>query len=484
MKKNILLVPLDERPCNLEYVVELFENQNIIYPSKEILGYKKTAADKVKILDFILANATKMDAIVISMDMLYFGGLLPSRLYIDKNISVWIDEVNTKLEELKNSNPALKIYGYQLIMRTPQYDSSDEEPDYYETHGLNIFKYGVWKHKKALGLSEGEMPIVPQEYIEDYEFRRESNITSLSKSLELLEKNVFDYFVIPQDDSHEFGYTAIDQIKIKEIIKSKKLENILIYPGADEVGAALVGRAVSPDQKNAKLLDSSIDGINMIPKYEDRPQILSFEAQLKVANINIVEDNYGYVIAINTCPGKMVESWEWQENKMDTSKRDFKKFIADIKVELALNKKVVIIDTAYSNGGDPELVKELNDANLLNKIHGYFAWNTSSNTIGFALALVNASYDMTNTKLVKKHLLDDFAYQTMTRWNIYKDELDKLNLTYFDLGSSQAEVIKIERTYINDVISKYLNTLTFDFEHKHPWNRMFEIKMKVNDEKN
>ena len=45
------------------------------------------------------------------------------------------------------------IYGFQVVMRCPNYSSSDEEPDYYEIYGAQIYKAGEVLHKDRLGIS-------------------------------------------------------------------------------------------------------------------------------------------------------------------------------------------------------------------------------------------------------------------------------------------------------------------------------------------
>ena len=53
MKKKIVYLPLDERPCNFDFPVELFahENLEIVRPHK--LGDKKIPADREQIREFL-----------------------------------------------------------------------------------------------------------------------------------------------------------------------------------------------------------------------------------------------------------------------------------------------------------------------------------------------------------------------------------------------------------------------------------------------
>lgn len=109
-------------------------------------------------------------------------------------------------------------------MRTPKYNSSDEEPDYYEVYGERIFRFG-WLSDKANreNLMESEQQELealqkelPQEVISDYETRRHFNVNANLTNIQLVKEGIIDFLSIPQDDSAPYGYTAIDQKKFME----------------------------------------------------------------------------------------------------------------------------------------------------------------------------------------------------------------------------------------------------------------------------
>ncbi|MBC8932469.1 DUF4127 family protein, partial [Escherichia coli] len=60
-----------------------------------------------------------------------------------------LNEYEVFLRGIKKEFPDKKIFLSNLIMRTPKYNSSDEEPDYYEQYGEAIFRYGWLKDKAA-----------------------------------------------------------------------------------------------------------------------------------------------------------------------------------------------------------------------------------------------------------------------------------------------------------------------------------------------
>ena len=230
---RILLLPLDERPCNYIYPQMIASSNHSVHltmPPLDILPKKKIPASFNKIRQYLLKEAVTQDALVISLDMLLYGGLLSSRLHhLTEDI---LEEHLDVLQELKTLNPHLKIYAFQCIMRCPQYNSSEEEPDYYEDYGYALFKkkYLEDKEERETLTSEEEIEKnslhIPEEVIRDYEDRRLINCRMNSKTLELLENNVIDFLVIPQDDSSPFGYTAKDQKIILKEIKEPSIHTL------------------------------------------------------------------------------------------------------------------------------------------------------------------------------------------------------------------------------------------------------------------
>ena len=141
---KILFLPLDERPCNYRFPAMMCKDCSgveLLMPPREMLGYKKQPADTDALMQWLLQNAENCDAAVISVDMLLFGGIVPSRLHH------WTKEeclakMNV-LRKLRQTSPKLKIYAFSLILRAPAYSSSEEEPDYYATWGRSLFELGL-----------------------------------------------------------------------------------------------------------------------------------------------------------------------------------------------------------------------------------------------------------------------------------------------------------------------------------------------------
>lgn len=488
---KILYLPLDERPCNYYYPRMIAESNpkiELILPKIDCLSHKKEAAVFEKIRTYLLENVKNSDVVIISLDMLIYGGLLPSRIHhysvekLEKRLNV--------VEELKAKNPQVKIYAFESIMRCPNYSSSEEEPDYYAKYGHEIFKKKYLIDKKyRVGITELEKKNlakikIPEDIVSDYEKRRDINLYINKLTLEYVRKNLLDFLVVPQDDSSPFGYTAIDQKEVITKIKQIDVERkVMVYPGADEVGLSLLARAYNEYYKKKPLIYpfySSSLGPSIIPLYEDRPMFESLMSQIIVtgARLASVPNEADIILAINS-PGKfMQESFEKNKDVTYSSFRHLKAFSYQIEDYIKKNKKVGVIDSAYANGGDEELVILLDNMGLFSRIDAYAGWNTNCNSTGTVLCQLEAG--KINLKNNVYHLIEDTLYQARIRQDIIEHVLPKMNLSYYEFNDKEAQV----NEYIAEKLLLQYNK--FKVAKKYhidklkvvtPWHRMFEIGM-------
>ena len=499
--KKILYIPLDERPCNYyypQYISSTRDDVTLIIPPLELLGNKKEPAKVDCLWEFVFENANTVDAIVLSVEMLVYGGLLPSRLHHLTKEDVK-QRINN-LEKLREKNDKTPIYAFNLIMRTPNLNTSDEEPDYYEDYGERIFQRAYLLDKKErIGLLNQEEQhlseiSIPKEFIEDYETRRQFNVEVNMLILDLVEKNIINFLSIPQDDSSEYGYTAMDQKKVYSNIRKKRLESkVMVYPGADEVGSTLVARALN-NLMNRKLkvypIFSSTFGPFITPLFEDRPIKESLKAHLLAANCMWAEDaqNADFILAINS-PGKMMQEGYEQNNKDVTynSFRQLQFFVDEIKSYIEKEIPVVLADSAFANGGEIELIEELDMNEILDKLISYKGWNTNCNTMGTSIAAGVFGFEKLEKPTIKKnvvyHLLDDCFYQSEIRNNITKEVLPSLGANYFDLNEKEDIVTqeisqRLQKMY-QDLIRQSFKEVNLDnMKVFSPWKRMFEISIE------
>ena len=116
--KNIVYLPLDERPCNYDFPYQALEgsdNISVVTPPMHLMGKKKQPADCDGLCDFIVCECRDADYLILSLDTLLYGGIIPSRLhYLDEETLL---ERLDAVKRIKRANPGLHVSAFSLIMR-------------------------------------------------------------------------------------------------------------------------------------------------------------------------------------------------------------------------------------------------------------------------------------------------------------------------------------------------------------------------------
>jgi hypothetical protein len=489
---QIMFLPLDERPCNYAYPLRIAQQMadiKMIAPPADMLSHKKTPADTQTLRQFVYDHTWRSDVLILPTEMLLYGGLLPSRRHhlTAADLSGYLHY----LRAVRDAAPRAKIYVSSLIMRTPQYNSSDEEPDYYAEWGKKIFDYGVQLDKTGQTTTE-----IPADIIQDYTTRRQFNREVILALLQLVHERVIDFMVIPQDDSHPYGFTAMDQRVIYPQINQLRLNNrVLVYPGADESGYELLARAVNHlHHQTPKFypLYSSIHGPLVIPAYEDRSIGESLKSHILVTGSTLVGTprEADVILAYNTPVKTQQEAADQDHADISMAReRNLPYFVDTIRRFVNEGRKVSIADSAFANGGDRQLLTMLADRpKLLPHLLSYRAWNTNCNTLGSVLSESVIGREIPNQPRLANlvaTLSDDVFYQASIRAELTQTLLPEYQLSASDLGKHQNMVVQAAR---EGIVTLYRQTVQrsglpplkkAQVSVTFPWQRMFEINCTV-----
>lgn len=507
--KKILYVPLDDRPCNYLYpslIAKIADDIKLLTPPFSLMGKCKRAGNSALIWEWLFKEAPNADYAVLSVDTLVYGNIIHSRIH-----NRTMDEINMYLnnfEKLNSINPALKIEAFNLVARAAAYNDSFEDPDYWDTYGESIWKYGYLKDKIARNAAddaekaefEKTEKVIPQEYLNDFLERREKDLYVNLYCAELTQRGIFNRLVIPKDDTAEYGYAAMDQRKISAVINEKELaDRIMVYPGADEVGSVLLSRVfclIHNYKPRIFVRYSSVLGPTVVPRYEDRPLGESVKAQITSAG-GIVCDTAAesdLLFAVHS-PGKIQEECCTQQNK-DISYAThccLPEFFNYIKYyNEAYSKPIALSDVAFSNGADTEMMRYAKKAGILNMISAYGGWNTSENTNGMCLAHIiihsyYAKHGFKNNGLLRseefaaRKIAEDYLFQAQTMLSLYSLIPEKFG------GCSPRYCAEIEKEAAELSGSLLVNKLNEEFggrlfnknvvlgDFTLPWDRINEL---------
>ncbi|MGG6311791.1 DUF4127 family protein [Paenibacillus macerans] len=524
MTTKVVYLPLDERPCNLLYPQQLAAMTDIglAVPPSELLGDKKRRADLAGLGDWLIEQCRDADVLIASLDMLVHGGIVPSRLHHD-TAEICGDRLKL-LNFVKANRPQMNIYAFNLITRVPAYSSSEEEPEYYDRFGREIFELGWLSDKRNTDSLSAEeqrrldevLAVIPEEVQRDYRTRRSVNSAVNEAAMDLAESGIIDYLIIPLDDNAQYGFSAMEQRKLAVRAESAGLtERVAIYPGADEIGCTLFARVFCALKQHSPALYfrySSTQGPLCIPKYEDRSLNESIKAHLTAAGAFMADASgeADAILMVHSPPVSQAAMAETDTALQDRNRAYFsevntREFAQAMKHYLDRGRLVMLADVALCNGGDDLLMKQLHRLGLLERLQGYAAWNTSGNSLGTVIAhAVIASYyragrgeaeetaeaelGLRRFRLASRHfyvsrLIEDWGYQALVRRQVCVEDLPGLGASYFELSHVGVQVCRIIGEKLNRFAAAYLcdqaaaglkiSGVTL------PWRRMFEVGFEL-----
>jgi len=443
---NIAFLPIDNRPVcyTMPKIIAGIDNDiELFIPDREFLGDLNNIAKIDKLFDW-LENLPNQDAIIISLDTLIYGGLIPSRRGKET-----LSELKIRLEKLKKilKSKHAKVFAFSSIMRISNNNYNEEEKNYWSQYGKKIFEYSYNLHKNGEAQTD-----VPPEIIEDYLNTRKRNFEVNKIYLEWQKEGLFETMVFSKDDCAQFG------LNVKE---AKELEALGGYTktGADEIPLSLLSRAIN---KKLKIYPVFLEPKykNFISNYEDVSVENSVKGQIELAGCEIStnENDADLILYVNNFIDHQGEI---------VMKTDTKNFCGEFKIP---QKPYMIADVRFANGADNAFVKALFKNNIDDKnFYGYSAWNTTANTLGSLICGAKFKYCAKNynkenfNKLQVTRFLDDWAYQANVRQMLTKPDINELTL-----------LMKEFEPMVENILNSKI-----DVKYSYPWNRLFEVEIWI-----
>jgi len=442
---KIAFLPIDNRPvCYTlpKIIAGIDENIEFSIPERSQLGDLTKTAD-IDALFKWLEDLPAQDTIILSLDTLVYGGLIPSRRGKET-----IDELKLRLEKLKKNlqGKGAKIYAFSSIMRISNNNFNEEEKEYWSDYGKKIFEYSYELHKNGSAQTD-----VPPEIIKDYLDTRERNFEVNKIYLEWQKEGIFEFLVFSKDDCAQFG------LNVKEAQELEKL-GAFTKTGADEIPLSLLSRSLN---KSMKIYPEFLmpKYKNLISNYEDVSVEDSVRGQIELAGCEVCpdKDSADLILYVNN----FIE--HQGEIVMDVDTKTFGgKFVTP-------DKPYMIADVRFANGSDNAFVKELFKNKFDDNFYGYSAWNTTANTLGSLICgakfrFFAKKYNKENfTKLQVTRFLDDWAYQANVRQMLKKTDDNELSLLMREF---------------EPVVADALDT-KIDVKYSYPWHRLFEVEIWI-----
>jgi hypothetical protein len=415
---------------------------------------------------------------VLSLDTLAYGGLIPSRMNTEP-LSVLEGRVADFMAQLQPGHRPR--YAFSSVLRIPNYNYAEEEPDYWQKYGQLLYQFSAETHQ------QGEMPAslfgkIPGPVLNDFLSRREKNFTLNQYFLALVQNHTLDLLTYCQDDTGPYGLNVQEARKLGRLIDKQNLgSNAFVQTGADELAVTLMARwlwqqepsplkvytAWFPD--HGKKVMALFDGIPLGNVVDRQLRTIGAIPCLKPTDADLV-------LCINAPSQEMGDHCSPRPVLRDPE--HVQQLVNALRQVLPAGK-AVLADIAYANGADPVLMKACMDTGLLlGEMMGYAAWNTPGNTIGSALAMGAMGVwarrhqclnDSARHRLLFIRLLDDWVYQAEVRANLRSLSSD---------GPSATLLHQEMQTYLPLVTA--LTGLSYpETRFSFPCGRFFEVKIDV-----
>ena len=443
---KISLLPIDNRPVCYNLVKDITSIDNSIelfLPNRELLGDLTKQANVEALFDW-LKSLEDIDCIILSLDTLIYGGLIPSRRSKDT-----FEIINERLNTLKQilETKMAKVYAFSSIMRISNNNYNEEEKEYWSEYGKKIFEYSFEFHKTGIEPNSD----IPKNILEDYVKTRTRNFEVNKRLLQFEKDGLFEFLIFSKDDCAQYGFNIMEANELKNMGAN-------IKTGADEIPLTLLARAL---KKEIKIFVEYIEpeNIDLISNYEDVSIKKSVEGQLELAGFNQVldSDKADIILIVNNFKikqGEHVMSWDTEPfNKAFNMP----------------NKSFAIADVRFANGADNNFVEMLLQNIDLKNFYGYAGWNTSANTLGSLLATIKTKFkanqynDIAFKKLQLIRFLDDWAYQANVRKMINKPQ----------------DISTMMKPYENKLLKILGINPIENIKYSYPWNRKFEIEVDL-----
>lgn len=546
--KRVAVLPMDDRPVNYDYPSYLSRaaGMEVVLPPREWLGNPWRASRHSDLVGWLEGSAQEADALVVAIDTLAYGGLIPSRTS-SESADVVLARLGI-LRRIKTARPGLPIMASSVILRINRSDSSEEEKPYCAVYGSRIFRLSSLEHKAELGEAtaaeigarDSLRAEIPDDVYADYRRGRARNHAVNRAMLEWVADGVFDYLLLPQDDTADYGWNVAEARGIQALIRSRGLgDHAITYPGADEIGCLLLARYVCREARFAPRIwprYSGVTGPSVVTAYEDRPFHELLKAHLSPLNGTIAEspqdaDLTLFVNAPVQRQGNGDSQWlircgveavrarlparfhPWLERfvdsdgfratrrEMQSPGRSPEEFVRALLMVLSSGRPVAVADVAYVNAADLVLGDLLRRQPQAADLAAFGGWNTAGNTLGTVLAQAvirvvalragpTRGQDAAHLEFLFMRFLDDDLYQGRERTRCMLEDLPAEGLapTMERLPDGKADAVEgrvaanlaREAAGLRDLFVRAKQVRDVHVSHIHlPWRRLFEVGFDV-----
>ncbi len=484
--QTIALVPLDSRPCNMQYpqILSQMAGYQVITPPTDALDDFLRPADSEALWLWLDEAANQSQTLIIFTNELFNGGLIHSRS------SQNYEHTDAQLERLATFLTAHPDKEITLITILPRLKPSqfDEALWPYE---VELTQWGQELDQAAAqNLPQPAAPAgVPTEAAQAYLALFEHSRQLAEGLTRFAQNGAAKRVIIGQDDAETWCPSNI----IYRDLKARQIENLTLIRGADELTMLLVADTVNTQPPlGVRIVYTDPTLAERYFPYEAAP--LNELVAEKLALAGLTEDpESDWTILIHTA-AQAADS------------------LPDLLAAHQSDAYLGLADIAYTNKGDSALYPWLSEPAVQDRLNCYAGWNTASNSLGTVFAhcrisqalLAHYPWLSNEHRLSALEALQTFKIIRFAEDQIYQAQLSgplRTDLQAWDLMHYSNAFLPGRRqeaqALLESRFAPYQPALTALFEGEHdlilgsrqmtytlsqfqctlrfPWNRAFEV---------
>jgi len=490
----IAFVPLDDRPVTrqLPQLLGRIAGVRVVEPPLGLLGNYLDFGKPDAIIAWLNGSETKSATnFVVSTDMLAYGGLIASRVPGTSYADAYFRLRN--VQALRHAHPGAWIGAFGTIMRL----APTAVPPVGRAQTF-FAPYPVWTYlQEYANLHE---PLLPKEQARAAQLRALIGEPTLQAYLDtryrdyavdnlliqLTAQDAIDALVLGQDDAGPVGLHVKDVRALQNAVTQAGVEDrVAIEPGADELGMAMVARAIARSigwTPRVAVRYSMPDGGSVNDPLEYAPIETAISGLIRLCGA-VRDDQSPEIILYVRVP------------KTDAQHDDA--LLSALKEDEGAGRSVAFADLTFLENtlaDQAAFAQRLLESGIATKLDAYASWNTNANTVGTAVAEAiaagagrrNGTYDpLAHAEFTFDRIIDDYAFHDYVRPQI-NSALTAQGIadhTYL-LAEQAAPIADLNRAALWNRAQAILTQLYPGYhiaamQITLPWNRTFETGIEV-----
>lgn len=500
----MMLIPVDDRPATGQFaeMIAGLAGSAIETPPTFLLGQYTLPGDPDGILSWMeQQDLRKFDAVIVSTDMIGFGGLIASRVPL-VDLATATARIQ-RLAKLKSLYPEVPFYGFSALMRLYPTSTLESKP-WREILVRNAIARSEFAKKPSIGnmLEVARLALsVDPKLMDAYMETRNRNFEFQKHLIEQVADRTFDFLILGQDDARTVGPQIGEADDLRRYVETIGVPSRTYFcEGIDQHANVLVSRAILRQvgwQPKVRIVYADSEGVSSIPAYETQTVAKSTKDQI-VASGGVLTDKVeeaDYSLYLNTPEPRPAQFADFIDNLSNEISMGFPVAVADINL-------------GKTGTGDPKLFEALNQNNRASKLLAYAGWNTAGNTLGTAVPAANVylgarrssgvapfQRELNQRAFLLHRLVNDFEYHRFTRplayefidnnppatrEETYGEKFDQVNqLVKRDVGQRLKETF--EQQFRGDRFfagtKQYEIRALENVQIELPWPRAYEVRI-------